>query len=72
LFPLISVVEEKLCWRKLCNEGLHNLHSSPNIIRGRDSIVGTATGYGLDDGGVGVRVPVGSTIFSSPDRPDWL
>ncbi|PNF37665.1 hypothetical protein B7P43_G11938, partial [Cryptotermes secundus] len=29
----------------------------------RDSSVGTATGYGLDDRGVGVRVPVGSTIF---------
>jgi hypothetical protein len=25
----------------------------------RDSVVGTATGYGLEDGGVGVRVPVG-------------
>jgi hypothetical protein len=25
----------------------------------RDSSVGTATGYGLDDRGVGVRVPVG-------------
>jgi hypothetical protein len=23
----------------------------------RDSVVGTATGYGLDDRGVGVRVP---------------
>jgi hypothetical protein len=30
-------------------------------IRSRDSVVGTATGYGLDDRGVGVRVPVGST-----------
>jgi hypothetical protein len=27
--------------------------------------VGIATGYGLDDRGVGVRVPVGSRIFSS-------
>jgi hypothetical protein len=38
----------------------------------RDSVVGIATGYGLDDRGVGVRVPVGSRIFSSPSRPDWL
>jgi hypothetical protein len=37
-----------------------------------DSIVGIATGYGLDDRGVGVRVPVGSRIFSSPRRPDRL
>jgi hypothetical protein len=27
------------------------------ICRSRDSLVGTATGYGLDDRGVGVRVP---------------
>jgi hypothetical protein len=38
----------------------------------RDSAVGIATSYGLDDRGVGVRVPVGSRIFSSPDRPDQL
>jgi hypothetical protein len=37
-----------------------------------DSVVGTATGYGLDDRGVGVRVPVWSRIFSSPRRPDRL
>jgi hypothetical protein len=30
----------------------------------------TVTGYGLDDRGVGVRVPVGSRIFSSPRRSD--
>jgi hypothetical protein len=34
-----------------------------------ESSVGIATGYGLDDGGVGVRVPVGSRISSSPRRP---
>jgi hypothetical protein len=28
----------------------------------RDSVVGIAIGYGLDDRGVGVRVPVGSRI----------
>jgi hypothetical protein len=38
--------------------------------RSRDSVVGIATGYGLDDRGVGVRVTVGSTIFSSSRRPD--
>jgi hypothetical protein len=31
-------------------------------VRSRDSAVGTATGYGLDDRGVGVRVPVGSML----------
>jgi hypothetical protein len=31
-----------------------------------------AVAYGLDDQGVGIRVPVGSRISSSPYRPDWL
>jgi hypothetical protein len=47
----------------------------------RDSSVGIATGYGLDDLGVGVRVTVGSRIFSTtfistlePTRPpvQWV
>jgi hypothetical protein len=33
------------------------------------SSVGIATGYGLDDWGVGVRVPVGSRTFSKSSRP---
>jgi hypothetical protein len=37
-----------------------------------DSAFIIMTGYGLDDQGVGVRVPVGSRIFSSPRCPDWL
>jgi hypothetical protein len=42
------------------------------IIISRDSVVGIATGYGLDDRGVGVRVPVGSRILSFPCHPDRL
>jgi hypothetical protein len=42
------------------------------VLTGRDSTVGIATGYGMDDRGVGIRVPVGSRIFSSPGRPDRL
>jgi hypothetical protein len=38
----------------------------------RDSVFGIATGYGLDDRGVGVRVPGGANIFSFPSRPDRL
>jgi hypothetical protein len=45
--------------------GLRSKYSSQHPI-------GTATGYGLDDRGVAVRVPVGSTIFSSSRRPDQL
>jgi hypothetical protein len=39
---------------------------------GHDSVVGIAAAYGLDDRGVGVRVPVGSRIFTLPYRPDRL
>jgi hypothetical protein len=42
------------------------------MIGSRDSVVGTATDYRLHDRGVGVRVPVGPRIFSSPRRPDRL
>jgi hypothetical protein len=38
----------------------------------RDSAVGIATGYGLDDREVGVRVPVVSGIYTSPCDPDRL
>jgi hypothetical protein len=41
-------------------------------INFNNSVVGIATSYGLDDQGVGVRVPVGLRIFSSPNRPDRL
>jgi hypothetical protein len=56
-------------WRKLHSKNHYNLYSI--CIRSRNSSVGIATGYGLDDRGVGVRVPVGS-IFSSPRCPDRL
>jgi hypothetical protein len=48
------------------NTGATYVHMS------RDSAVGIATGYGLDDWEVGFRVPVGSGIFTSPCRPDRL
>jgi hypothetical protein len=51
---------------------LYNIHTINCIIRSRDSSVSVSTGYGLDDWGVRVRVPVGSRIFSSPNRPDRL
>jgi hypothetical protein len=41
-------------------------------IVSRNRVVGVAIGYGLDDRGFGVRIPVGSRIFSSPRRPDRL
>jgi hypothetical protein len=41
----------------------------PHTDGSRDSSVGIATGYGLDDRGVGVRVPLQSYIFISPALP---
>jgi hypothetical protein len=38
----------------------------------RGGLVGIATGYGLDDRGVGVRVQAESRIFTSPYPPDRL
>jgi hypothetical protein len=55
---------------------VHNLPKQTSTIlplslcRSRDSAVGIATVYGLDDRGVGIRVPVGSRIFSTLRRPD--
>jgi hypothetical protein len=38
----------------------------------QSSVVGTEAGYGMNDRRVGVRVPVGSRIFTSQYRPDRL
>jgi hypothetical protein len=58
-----------------CSVKTQNTYRINDVIkrlRSRDSVVGIATGYGLDDRGIGVPVPVGSRIFSSPRRPDRL
>jgi hypothetical protein len=34
-----------------------------------NSVVGISTGYGLDDRGIGVQVPVESRIFCTPSTP---
>jgi hypothetical protein len=48
------------------------INTVPLLFWSRDSIVGMATGYGLDDRGVGNRVPIESRIFSSRCRPYLL
>jgi hypothetical protein len=40
--------------------------------KSRGSVGGIATGYGLVGGGVTVRVPIGSMMFTSPYCPDRL
>jgi hypothetical protein len=47
-------------------------HYHHHFPESRGSAVGTVTGYGLSDRGVGVRIPIGSRIFTSPHRPDRL
>jgi hypothetical protein len=49
-----------------------NMYIVFSFTESRDSAVGIATGYGLDDQRVGVRVLVGARIFASPCRPDRL
>jgi hypothetical protein len=39
------------------------------MFRSRDSSVGMASGHGLEDRGVRVRIPEGSRIFSMSSRP---
>jgi hypothetical protein len=58
--------------RHMRKEMLRPLRTVHRKLWCRDSSVGIATTYGLDDRGVGFRVPVGSRIFSSPRRPDRL
>jgi hypothetical protein len=66
--------KRKWFWKKLTFWGLLYtyllLQFATPIAVSWDSVVGIATGYGLDDRGVGVRVSIGSRIFSSPRRPD--
>jgi hypothetical protein len=49
-----------------------DLNWCATLDKSRGSVVGIATGYGMEGGGVGVRVPVRSRIFSSPSCPDRL
>jgi hypothetical protein len=49
---------------KKAYENWNILSSYYRKVRNEDSVVGIVTGYGLDDRGIGVRVPVGSRFFS--------
>jgi hypothetical protein len=80
--PLLTVVVQLLLVRKkLPSSGRclpsHYLATGlratvPICHTSRDSVVGIATGYGLNGRGVGVRVPIGVRFFSSPRRPGWF
>jgi hypothetical protein len=49
-----------------------NCFQYSQCARSQDSVVGIATSNGLDDRGIGVRVPVGSRIFSTQPSMQWV
>jgi hypothetical protein len=55
---------------RICSKHGKKINLAYTATRSWDSSVGIATGYGLDDRVVGVRVPVRARIFFSPSRPD--
>jgi hypothetical protein len=60
---LLSVILEEQCY------GLHEGIWKPTTAnKSRDSSVGIATGYGLDDRGSRVRLPAGAGNFSLRHR----
>jgi hypothetical protein len=85
LSPSRKTLEYYLDYKKTASFPiLSNFHSEPPtrrynrtinqwvlFSRNRDSVLGIVNGYGLDDPGVGVRVPVGARIFlfSTSSRP---
>jgi hypothetical protein len=55
-------------WRKLHNEEAHDLYALPDNIKSRDSSVGIALHYGLDDRGSRFRFPAGAGNLSLHHR----
>jgi hypothetical protein len=64
--------ENSLAQRYVVQFWVNKLHRTRKLHVRRDSSVGIATGYGLDDRGIGVRGTVDSRIFPSPRRADLL
>jgi hypothetical protein len=61
---LIALAEQHKLWRFLLRSSLRSPGSQDSVVA--RSLV---TGYGLDDRGFGIRVAVGSRIFSSQPGP---
>jgi hypothetical protein len=58
--------------RYVPEDGILHIHNVKHFGLISDSAVGIGTGYEMKYRGVGVQVPVGSRIFSSPLRPDQI
>jgi hypothetical protein len=67
VFTLVSFLAYSIL--KICSSGTSVGFQRTTRIKSRDSVVGIATSYELDDRGVGIRVPEGSEIFSTSSRP---
>jgi hypothetical protein len=79
LHKSVMLFQDLLPYKILGSESVKSLRSLyvrhafiTDAMMFRGSAVGIATGYGLDDRGIGVPVPVGATIFSSPSSWDRL
>jgi hypothetical protein len=71
-FLVLLIIRRWMCRQHVSPKRRLTFSRLHDIIKSRDSVVGIATGYGLDDWRVGIRVPVGSRIFCSRRRPDRL
>jgi hypothetical protein len=60
-----------LIWHLDNNKHITALFTSNLTTGSPGSAVGIATGYGLDDRGVVVKVPVWSRMFTTPYSSDW-
>jgi hypothetical protein len=68
--PSVRTRVDSWCLRPRDHYDRHHFYKYVLLFGSRESVVGIATGYGLGHRGVGVRVPVGARIFSSPLCPD--
>jgi hypothetical protein len=68
----VSLLPISIRVKKTKEELQFNKTKYNRCIESRDSTVGIAIGYWLDDQGVGIRVQMGERIFTSPCRLDGL
>jgi hypothetical protein len=65
----VSSIRNMISWKVIVHISTRVLVLLYTLTVSRDSSVGIATGYELDHRGVGVRVPVGSRLFTTSSTP---